>query len=108
GGSRLAVAHQSRACPASAVDGEAELATSVRRRHLALELGHLDHDPPGELLAEVLRQVAHGLEVEDGLAIEPHRQLPATIARGAVLDGEILELGREEADEVHGRHDTAE
>jgi hypothetical protein len=94
-GDPLVVRHQHRADPAPAVQHVDQLAAPVRRRHLALELGHLDHGPLGERLAEVLRQVAHGLQIEDRLAIHPGRELAAAIARRAELDGEVLELGRQ-------------
>src|SRR5262249_20715440 len=88
-----------------AAQHEDELAAAVRRRRLALGLRHLDDDALGERLAEILRQIGHRLEVEDRLAVDPHRELAAAIARCAELHREILQLGRQEPDEVYARHE---
>jgi hypothetical protein len=88
----LVVGHHDRADPTAATDREDELAASVRRRRLALELRHLDHRQLSELLTKIFRQIAHGFDVENRLAIDPRRELTAPIARCAELDGEIFQL----------------
>src|SRR5262249_50891681 len=100
----VVVRHQHRADAAAAGQREDELAAAVRRRRLPFELRDLGGGPLGECLTEFLGQIAHRLDVEDRFAIEPRRELAASITRGAKLDGEILELRGQKADEIQARH----
>ena len=100
----VVVGHHHRADPAPALEREDQLLTSVLRRSQPLGLGDLDDGTLAELRAEVLWQVGHRLEVEDGLAKDPRRELAPAIARGAELDGEVFELGGQAPDEIHARH----
>ena len=62
--------------------------------------------PPGSaasLAGEISRVEA---EVDHTFAVDPARQLPAAIARGAQLDGDVLHLGRQHSDQVRERHGT--
>src|SRR5262249_52025964 len=100
----IVVRHEHRADPASAREREDQLLAAVLRRSHPFGLGNLCDRALGERRAEVLRQGGHPFEVEHGLAVDPRRQLPAAITRGTKLDGEILELGGQESDEVYARH----
>src|SRR5438132_5400230 len=91
---------------AAVVEAEDELAAAVLRRRLALDLRQRGDGTLGDGGPELPWQVAHRVEIDDALAIDPRGELAATIARGAQLHREVFHLGRQHSDEVGGGHRT--
>ena len=83
---------------------EDQLAAAVLGRRRRLDLRQRGLRRLGQARTEVPRQVGHGVEVDDALAIDPGRDLAAPVARGAQRPSKIFEGGREGSDEIRARH----
>src|SRR5262249_8837482 len=100
------VGHQHARHPCTIVEPEHDLAAAILRRRLTLDVRQPRDDTRRECRPKLLRQVGHGLEVHDTLAIDPCRKLASAIARRAELCREVFHLRRQHSYEVLSGHRT--